>query len=123
MTDTSQQDCLEEISRAIHYVDDVSLVPETAVRFSVGERLDKSTLLNALALAGQFPSYFAHNWDSAWDCLTDSEVEDLQLDLTQVSEIDEQVLATFITLIEDAYASYAKPVLWIVMTKPCQPEG
>lgn len=32
---------------------------------------DKNAILAALGEAGAFPDYYGHNWDAAYDCLTD----------------------------------------------------
>lgn len=100
---------------AIHYTEAASVVPKDAIPLPIVNVLNKTNLLTALADAGDFPNYFSHNWDSAWDCLTDSEVECLQLDLTSLNEIDAPTLRTFIDIIEEAYESYGKPQLWIIV--------
>lgn len=102
-------------SGAIHYTEEASVVPKDAIPLPIVKVLNKTNLLTALADAGNFPSYFSHNWDSAWDCLTDSEVECLQLDLTSLSEIDAPTLSTFIDIVEEAYESYGKPQLWVIV--------
>ncbi len=72
-------------------------------------------LCYSLAKACHFPSYFAHNWDSAWDCLTDSDVSHLQLCLVGVEKINTEDLNVFRSIIEDAYKDFGKPQLWIVV--------
>ncbi|MBO1530362.1 barstar family protein [Psychrobacter sp. F1192] len=113
------------MSQAIHYIgqNDVNQkattpnarVPQQAVNIPVGEILDKQTLLTALAEACHFPSYFAHNWDSAWDCLTDSEVTDLTLNITTIECINTEDFNVFKTIIEDAYRDFGKPQLWVIV--------
>ena len=115
----------KSISQAIHYVNQdhinqngtalVADIPPTAVTIPVGDTLDKTTLLTSLARACDFPSYFSHNWDSAWDCLTDSEVVHLTLDLTVVKRINTEDFNIFKSIIEDAYRDFGKPQLWIIV--------
>lgn len=90
-------------------------IPEQAVKIPINGVLDKATLLTSLAKACHFPSYFAHNWDSAWDCLTDSDVSHLQLCLVGVEKINTEDLNVFRSIIEDAYKDFGKPQLWIVV--------
>lgn len=90
-------------------------IPSQAVNIPVGEVLDKTTLLASLSQACDFPSYFSNNWDSAWDCLTDSAVSHLVLDLTSVKIINTQDLDNFKSMIEDAYRDFGKPQLCIIM--------
>ena len=90
------------MSQAIYYVNQNSInqndieqenkafvdgIPEQAINIPIGDVLDKETLLTSLAKAANFPSYFAHNWDSAWDCLTDSDITDFTLYLNEVEKI------------------------------------
>ena len=91
-------------------------IPTQAVTIAVDEILDKNTLLTNLAAACDFPSYFSHNWDSAWDCLTDSDVTHLMLDLTSVQKINTEDFNMFKQLIEDAYREFGKPQLWIMVS-------
>lgn len=115
----------ENISQAIHYVNQDRInqngtalyagIPTEAVTIPVGDILDKSSLLTSLAHACDFPSYFSHNWDSAWDCLTDSDVVHLTLDLTVVKRIDTEDFNIFKSIIEDAYRDFGKPQLWIIV--------
>ena len=89
-------------------------IPLQAVNIPVGEILDKTTLLTSLAEACNFPSYFSHNWDSAWDCLTDSDVSQLILDITSVKTVNTEDFDLFQRIIEDAYRDFGKPQLWII---------
>ena len=89
-------------------------IPEQALNIPIGDVLDKETLLNSLAKVANFPSYFAHNWDSAWDCLTDSDITHLTLYLNGVEKINTEDFNVFKRLIEDAYKDFGKPQLWIV---------
>ena len=89
-------------------------IPEQALNIPIGDVLDKETLLNSLAKVANFPDYFAHNWDSAWDCLTDSDITDFTLYLNGVEKINTEDFNVFKRLIEDAYKDFGKPQLWIV---------
>lgn len=90
-------------------------IPAQAVNMPVGKVLDKTTLLTSLAHACNFPSYFSHNWDSAWDCLTDSAVTHLTLNLTAAKKINTEDLNVFKSMIEDAYRDFGKPQLWVIV--------
>ena len=92
----------------------INSIPEQALNIPIGDILDKETLLNSLAKVANFPSYFAHNWDSAWDCLTDSDITHLTLYLNEVEKINTEDFNVFKRLIEDAYKDFGKPQLWIV---------
>ena len=89
-------------------------IPKHAINIPIGDVLDKETLLNSLAKVANFPSYFAHNWDSAWDCLTDSDITDFTLYLNEVEKINSEDFNVFKCLIEDAYKDFGKPQLWII---------
>ena len=91
-------------------------IPKHATNIPIGDVLDKETLLNNLAKAANFPSYFSHNWDSAWDCLTDSDITHLTLYLNGVEKINTEDFNVFKRLIEDAYKDFGKPQLWIIET-------
>lgn len=90
-------------------------IPEQAIAIPIEEQLDKETLLSSLAKACDFPSWFGHNWDAAWDCLTDSDIEYLTLDLTAVKNINTEDFNVFKSIIEDAFKEFGKPQLWIVV--------
>ena len=90
-------------------------IPEQAIAIPIEERLDKETLLSSLAKACDFPSWFGHNWDAAWDCLTDSDIEHLVFDLTAVKNINTEDFNVFKSIIEDAFKEFGKPQLWIVV--------
>ena len=92
----------------------INSIPEQALNIPIGDILDKETLLNSLAKVANFPDYFAHNWDSAWDCLTDSDITHLTLYLNGVEKINTEDFNVFKRLIEDAYKDFGKPQLWIV---------
>ena len=92
----------------------IDSIPEQALNIPIGDVLDKETLLNSLAKVANFPSYFAHNWDSAWDCLTDSDITDFTLYLNEVEKINTEDFNVFKSIIEDAYKDFGKPQLWIV---------
>ncbi len=89
-------------------------IPKQAIAIPIGKVLDKDTLLTSIAKACNFPSYFGHNWDALWDCLTDSEVKYLQLDLTTVERINTEDFNIFKSIIEDAYKDFGQPQLWVV---------
>ena len=91
-------------------------IPKQALNIPIDDVLNKETLLHGLATAANFPSYFAHNWDSAWDCLTDSDITDLTLYLNAVEKINSEDFNIFKRLIEDAYKDFGKPQLWIIET-------
>lgn len=108
------------MSQAIYYIhpdspDFDNSIPNQAIEVPVHEVLDKSALLTNLATACDFPDYFSHNWDSAWDCLTDSEVTQLILDLTAVKNINTEDFNMFKSIIEDAYKTFGKPQLWVIV--------
>ena len=92
----------------------INAIPKHAINIPIGDVLDKETLLNSLAKVANFPDYFAHNWDSAWDCLTDSDITHLTLYLNGVEKINTEDFNVFKRLIEDAYKDFGKPQLWIV---------
>lgn len=89
-------------------------IPKHALNIPIGDVLDKETLLNSLAKVANFPDYFAHNWDSAWDCLTDSDITHLTLYLNGIEKINSEDFNAFKRLIEDAYKDFGKPQLWII---------
>lgn len=89
-------------------------IPSQAIDIPIRDVVNKDTLLTSLAKACNFAPYFAHNWDSAFDCLTDSTIRYLKLDLTNVDSINTQDFDTFKRLIEDAYADFGKPQLWVI---------
>ena len=89
-------------------------IPKQALNIPIDDVLNKETLLHGLATAANFPSYFAHNWDSAWDCLTDSDITDFTLYLNAVEKINSEDFNAFKRLIEDAYKDFGKPQLWII---------
>jgi len=89
-------------------------VPEQAITIAVGQALNKDTLLTSIAKACDFPNCFGHNWDALWDCLTDSDVKYLKLDLTDVEKINTEDFNLFKSMIEDAYRDFGQPQLWVV---------
>ena len=90
-------------------------IPKQAISIPMGDILNKETLLDSLAKACDFPSWFGHNWDAAWDCLTDSDIEYLILDLSSTHDINNEDFKVFKSLIEDAFRDFGKPQLWIIM--------
>lgn len=118
------------MSQAIYYINQNSInqngidqktetfidnIPEQALNIPLGNVLDKESLLTSLAKVANFPSYFAHNWDSAWDCLTDSDITYLTLYLNEVDKINTEDFNVFKSIIKDAYKNFGKPQLWIVV--------
>ena len=93
----------------------VVAIPKQAILVPMGDILNKDTLLDSLAKACDFPSWFGHNWDAAWDCLTDSDIEYLTLDLSSTHDINNEDFKVFKSLIEDAFRDFGKPQLWIIM--------
>ena len=106
--DVNQNGIAQKDEALIHHI------PKHAINIPIGDVLNKETLLHGLATAANFPSYFAHNWDSAWDCLTDSDITHLTLYLNGVEKINTEDFNVFKRLIEDAYKDFGKPQLWIV---------
>ena len=107
--DSTEQSPIDESSRVL------LSIPEQAISVPIGAILNKETLLTSLAKACDFPSWFGHNWDAAWDCLTDSDIEHLILDLTATYDINNEDFHLFKSLIEDAFRDFGKPQLWIMM--------
>lgn len=69
--------------------------------------LNAKCLMAGLAQALEFPEYFGHNWDAAWDCLTDltwakDQHRHLQLHIDSATEVDEDALSMLIELLGDA---------------------
>ncbi len=89
-------------------------IPKQAIAIVLDNELNKTTLLTSIAKACDFPSYFGHNWDALWDCLTDSDVKYLTLDLTAIKKIHTEDLNTFKHIIEDAYKDFGQPQLWML---------
>ena len=89
-------------------------IPKQAVNIIINNELNKDTLLTSIAKACDFPSYFGHNWDALWDCLTDSDIKYLKLDLTDIEKINTEDFNTFKSIIEDAYNDFGQPQLWVV---------
>lgn len=106
--DVNQNAIAQKDEALIHHI------PKHAINIPIGDVLDKETLLKSLAKVANFPSYFAHNWDSAWDCLTDSDITDFTLYLNEVEKINSEDFNVFKRLIEDAYKDFGKPQLWII---------
>lgn len=106
------------MSQAIIYIDRKSeaydCIPKQAIAIVVEDELNKETLLISIAKACDFPSYFGHNWDALWDCLTDSDVKYLTLDLTDIQKINTEDFNVFKSIIEDVYRDFDQPQLWVV---------
>ncbi len=116
------------MSQAIYYINNSDVdgnaktsasIPEQAINIAIDDdsdkELNKETLLTSVAKACDFPDYFGHNWDALWDCLTDSEVQYLKLDLTAIEKINTEDFNTFKSIIEDAYNDFGQPQLWVVL--------
>lgn len=106
------------MSQAIYYIernsDAYDSIPEQAIAIIITDELNKDTLLTSIAKACDFPAYFGHNWDALWDCLTDSEIKYLQLDLTGIERINTEDFNIFKSTIEDAYNDFGQPQLWVI---------
>ncbi|UJF24805.1 barstar family protein [Suttonella sp. R2A3] len=98
----------------VHYISSDEQAPAQAKKLAINTEVTKYGLLKALAESCQFPGYFGHNWDAAWDMLSDYACDDLLLDLRPASEINETELYAFIDLIADACELNGKPQLWII---------
>lgn len=76
------------------------------LRLDCQGQLDKASLLTALGAALNFPAYFGHNWDAAWDCLVSLDWPEserrLGLHIARDLEVDEQALAIFLDLLGEA---------------------
>lgn len=106
--DSVNQDDIDKNSTALDEI------PKQALAILIDNQLNKETLLTSIAKACNFPSYFGHNWDALWDCLTDSEVKYLKLDLTDIEKINTEDFNTFKSIIEDAYRDFGQPQLWVL---------
>lgn len=104
------------MSQAIIYVNkkDADSIPKQAININIEDELNKETLLTSIAKAGDFPSYFGHNWDALWDCLIDTKIRYLQLDLADIEKINTEDFNIFKSIIEDAYRDFGQPQLWVV---------
>lgn len=72
-------------------------------------RVDKSTILSALARGFGFPDYFGHNWDAAYDCLLDvfdgfGQI-DVLLKISPSADVNEAELNVFIGIMRDVIES------------------
>ena len=104
------------MSQAIIYVNknDADSIPKQAININIEDELNKETLLTSIAKAGDFPSYFGHNWDALWDCLIDTKIKYLQLDLADIEKINTEDFNMFKSIIEDAYRDFGQPQLWVI---------
>lgn len=105
-------------SPAIQYRSSKEQAPAQAIELNIGSSVDKNRILTALGEACRFPDYYnSKSWDAAWDCLQDSEIEHLVLDLQGVDQLNKTALKEFINLIVDAYDAWQQPQLWIIQDK------
>lgn len=106
------------MSQAIYYIernsDAYDSIPEQAIPIIIGDKLNKDTLLTSIAKACDFPAYFGHNWDALWDCLTDTRIKYLQLNLSDIEKINTEDFNMFKSIIEDAYNDFGQPQLWVI---------
>ena len=104
------------MSQAIIYVNknDADSIPKQAININIEDELNKETLLTSIAKAGDFPAYFGHNWDALWDCLTDTKIKYLQLDLAGIEKINTEDFNMFKSIVEDAYRDFGQPQLWVI---------
>lgn len=84
---------------------------QPAVVLDADGRLNKSTLLQALCHAFNFPEYFSGNWDAAYDLLLDQVDQQVEpafwrFAIEDTSEVDEADLAEWGRMMADlcAYA-------------------
>ena len=113
------------MSQAIHYIkqDHISQngtalhasIPTEAVTIRVGDSLDKTALLSSLATTRDFPVIFHITGTVHGTCLTDSDARHLILDLTVIKKINTEDFNVFKTIIEEAYQTFGKPQLWIIV--------
>lgn len=97
----------------LHLCDNQAQLPEQANPLLINTKIDKSSLLSALAIALNFPDYFGHNWDAAWDLLADNQVTALSLIIHAEDVVDLADFKTFIELLAEAFSTYQKPALWL----------
>jgi len=90
--------------------------PGTVVRRVRGQRCQTTqTLLAEWAHAFGFPSYFGHNWDAFYECITDLEwlpahcYIALVTDASAVLPHDEAGFVTFIEVLNSAATEWATP--------------
>ena len=106
------------MSQAIYYIERNSeayeSIPEQAIAIVINDELNKDTLLTSIAKACNFPDYFGHNWDALWDCLTDTRIKYLQLNLSDIEKINTEDFNMFKSIIEDAYNDFGQPQLWVI---------
>lgn len=72
----------------------------------------RNSLLGALSATLHFPDYFGHNWDAAWDCLSEQLWPEGQQQIVHLcfdndTELAEPDLHTFIELMEEACQHWA----------------
>jgi len=72
----------------------------------------RESLLNALSETLHFPDYFGHNWDAAWDCLSeqvwsDNKRQIIHLRIDADTFLAESDLHTFVELMDDACTCWA----------------
>lgn len=72
----------------------------------------RETLLAALSETLHFPDYFGHNWDAAWDCLSEqvwpsNKLHILHLRIDAEACLAETDVQTFVELMKDACQHWA----------------
>lgn len=77
------------------------------------ETVIRESLLDALNEALCFPDYFGHNWDAAWDCLSEQvwplgKLQILYLRIAADVSLAESDLRTFVELMNDACKHWAE---------------
>ena len=70
-------------------------------------RIDRNGLLTALGATLEFPDYYGHNWDAAWDCLTElcwpaTQLLVIHLPIPMGAALVEADLEVFLELLADA---------------------
>ena len=76
------------------------------------EAVTRESLLTALSETLSFPDYFGHNWDAAWDCLSEQvwpsgQLHILHLRIEADAFLAETDVQTFVELMDDACQHWA----------------
>lgn len=82
-----------------------SIQPDITVQLDDQGEVSKESVLNALSTAFDFPDYFGHNWDAAFDCLCDAMDTYDQLDVlfksSSTAARDQAPLAELLNILQD----------------------